>query len=170
MGGGEWHFPYTRHNLDKDIIYPFCSQWATTSFEKEHRRAGSLGVDFYSQDIWLPLTTYFIYRLQNSFQVMSVRCYKCFSCSIQTWPFKYINLYTRKLPTRFLEKFSKFNSQIFLSTYDMCNTILGTEDTVVNKIDLKTLPSWSFCSCGVCGGGKGVEWQQAKLINYILRW
>lgn len=46
--------------------------------------AGSLSVDFYSQDIWLPLTTHFIYRLQNSLQMMGVRFYKCFSCSIQT--------------------------------------------------------------------------------------
>lgn len=158
--GGRWHFPYTRHNLDKDVIYPLCSQWATVSLKRNTEDlASSLGADFYSQDIWLQLTTYFIYRLQNSLQVMGIRCYKYFSCSNQTWPFKYIKLYTRKLPTRFLKNFNKFNPQIFLSTYDGWNTILGTEDIVMNKIDLKVLPSWSFYSAGVCGGGKGVEWQ-----------
>lgn len=113
---------------------------------EETERASQVlfSVDFCPRDLWLLLTTHFTYQLLNSLQTVCIRSYKCFSCSNQTWPFKYIKLYTRKLPTRLLEEFSKFNSQIFFSPYYVWNTTLGTEDTVINKRGFKPLQKWSF--------------------------
>ena len=159
---GKWHFPCTRHNLDKDKT---DTPFPTSELQPHWRRntedlAGSNGVDFYPQGICLPLTTHFTYRMPSSLQMVCIRLYKCFSCYNQTWPFQYIKVHTRELPTRLLEKFSKFNSPILWSTYYAWNTILVIEDT--NKMN-PCLDEASTLACLV-------EWgRAAQAVNKISR-
>ena len=117
IGGMTFSIYQTHPDKDKKYVLSAASELRLRLRGNAEDLEDSPSASFNPQDIWLRLTTYFIDRLLNGLQMVCIRFYKCFSSSNQTRPFNYRKLSIRKLPKRLLEKFSKFNSQIFWSTY-----------------------------------------------------